>query len=358
MKLTDGTMNHALSMLLPALVLAGCGTTPAPCACDSGVCDAAGACQPPEPSEAHCLDLLVVQRKVEPGCGVFLDATIGNDEAPGTWEKPVLTFGRAVELARRGRRRIIAANLSPAGTDWGTGFELPSGVDLWGGFFNTYNRGWIYYTDPAVHDPDDKVDRRAFIRPPIGLPPLTIVPDTDPPGNDDGVSTLGDLRLVAEGYNEVYESSYGLVVKRGAAVELLRTRAQAGYARWGWDGASPGATPSLDGQSGFPGAPGCTADVVPGGEPIVQVCDGVETTGGKGGDGRATFGSNGGDGQPLPVPNPTRSGLGGAGDSSGTCQDGEDGLTGEPGENGAGGKGIGRITETGYYGLFGESRAE
>ncbi|WP_437311277.1 hypothetical protein [Sorangium sp. So ce388] len=106
---------------------------------------------------------------------------------------------------------------------------------------------------------------------------------------------------------------------------------------------------------GNDGADACTAEAAAGARPVVTVCDdGIESTGGHGGDGSLETGGDGTSGLPEPVGNPDERGLGGSGAVSMNCKDGENGAYGADAERAAGAVGDGLLGVDGWVGVRGE----
>ncbi|WP_159397540.1 hypothetical protein [Sorangium cellulosum] len=107
-----------------------------------------------------------------------------------------------------------------------------------------------------------------------------------------------------------------------------------------------------DGAHGMYGADACSAATVAGGPAVVNPCEGgIQSVGGKGGDGLPDGAGDGEDGDPVPTSNPDHHGQGGLGNrADGGCDGGFTGISGMWGDAGTPGAGIGRITETGWEG--------
>ncbi|AUX29966.1 hypothetical protein SOCE836_020610 [Sorangium cellulosum] len=328
-------------LLLSSPTVLGCGaeTSTPPCA-DGGTCSAG-------PSEEACLEGLAALR-VQDGCGVFASTTQGDDDNPGTMDKPVKTLARAIALAPRAQGRVFACT-EPFLHD----VTLPSGIDLWGGF-NCW-AGWKHATETL------SPEYVASIQPGSSseVAPLTVVAaQDDGEVATDGVSTIVDVHVIADfAPEESIPSTVAMRLWPGAVVEVLRSVLKTSYGRRGADGANgsnlapPGS--AAYGEIGAIGKDACSAATVTGGPAVMTVCGDLVSTGGKGGDGTPDRGGDGEDGKPLPTPNSRDAGLGGAGAKDGApCEDGHRGDDGAPGAPGAGGQG-GRLTEAGWEGVPG-----
>ncbi|WP_437338476.1 hypothetical protein [Sorangium sp. So ce394] len=323
-----------LVFLLP-LAAAGCGTAPGVNDPDGAPpCGGPSTCAGDPIPESVCLEHLAAGRAMD-GCGVFVnDPVLGGDDAnPGTKDRPVTSLPRAIELARTGRGRVFLtrnAFVEPT--------MLPSGVDIHGGFdFLEWER---------QRAPEDPVYAMAKLTAPVGHIPLTLEParagDT---GAADGVSIIDHVFVRSA-------THIGMLVRSGAAVEIIGSWIEAGYGLGGGDGEKwPWPNQAARGPDGQYGGDACSAATVPGGARAVNSCEGgIPSIGGRGGDGLPDGASDGEDGQPSSLSQPTY-GRGGDGDVPGVhCERGQAALHGDPGAVGASGKGRGRIDETGWHG--------
>ncbi|XYI00386.1 hypothetical protein ACMHYB_11780 [Sorangium sp. So ce1128] len=295
------------------LVAAGCSTAPP-----------AGA-----PSESSCLERLAAGIP-EYGCGVFVAGyTSGSDdENPGTRSMPVRSLDRAIELARTGRGRVFACNHPFHGFT-----VLPSGVDLVGGFNCTT---WERENDDPTRITSLISSSRA----------LTVMPPS--PGDTgaaDGVSTIMDVQLWAEGPT-------AMLVHSKTAVELIRAQVHTEAGQAGEDGYPwPSPNRGRHGPDGQEGGDACSAATVPGGAAAENPCfQATPSTGGKGGDGLPDAAGDGEYGEPRVAATST-DGRGGAGEEmDAPCEAGRAGLDGEPGALGTADGGIGHITPRGWEG--------
>ncbi|KYG11183.1 hypothetical protein BE21_08410 [Sorangium cellulosum] len=324
-------------LLLMPLAAVGCGIDLGPYEDEqpSAPCGAAS-CAPAPPPESVCRGYLTADQ-AEDGCGVFVDGFGGDDENPGTRDKPVQSLPRGVALARTGRGRVFLCSRHSGA------ITLPSGVDLVGSFDCT--------NDWKRRNPSDDPIISSF---PVGVA-LTIEPARpDDTGAADGVSTLVNVRI---GTTE----DVGLLARSGSAVEIVRSELFGSPRYRAADDARTLPDPP-EGAPGNGGVQGCSVAPAAGGAPAMSSChDGAVTIGGKGGDGGATASGDGGDagdgGDGVPAPGPDASpddrrwGAGGTGDhGDGRCQDGQPGKDGAPGVDGAPGQGIGRLSENGWIG--------
>ncbi|WP_437947976.1 hypothetical protein WME98_45820 [Sorangium sp. So ce296] len=273
-------------------------------------------------------------------CGVFVSSEHGDDDNPGTKDAPVKTLQRAVGLAASGRgggaaptRRVYAC-----GGAFEEAITLPSGVDLWGGRLCD-GGGW------SPGGPD----QRTTIAPPAGVP-LRVLQ------GEDATSTISGVRAVAaEGAAIDGKSSIAVILSYGGKARLVSSVVIAGNGKDGEPGEDAPSVRAQGGQFGIDGADACTADAATGALPVVTACgEGIESTGGYGGDGGIERGGDGASGQPEPAPNPEGKGLGGAGAGSTACSDGNDGAPGADRGRASGAAGIGYLTADGWIGVRGD----
>ncbi|XXT16522.1 hypothetical protein WME94_40445 [Sorangium sp. So ce429] len=324
------TITAAPLLILLSSWVTGCETT-TPGVLDAGVAPCEGAsCDDEPPPESVCVEHVSADI-LDDGCGVFVAGNFGggDDRNPGTKAKPVYTIERAVELARTGRGRVFICN---------DGFELnhitlPTGVDLLGGFDC---RRWD--RDPRI--PESRLFHRGNYDPPVTIEPA----GPEDTGAADGVSTLADLQLRARG-------AISVLVQSNTAAEILRSKLDVNGGMAGSDGEDwPSNQP--DGPDGVFAAEPCSAAIVAGGAAAVNRCEsGLNSVGGKGGDGLPDSAEDGGDGESASARDPSPSGVGGTAEQDNVrCYSGSDGGPGGPGTQGASGEGIGRLTETGWVG--------
>lgn len=291
----------------------------------------------PEPAAPACANVDPSVAGPDATCGVFVSASLGSDDNPGTMERPFRTLAQAFAAAPEGARRVYAcAEL------FAEAAELPAGVELWGGL--ACADGWAY-AGGAV---------KTTIAPGVaGVIPVRVLSGEAP-------VRIADVRAEAAHGEEPGQSSIAAMVLPGTPVEILRSELVAGNGAPGADGEA-GAGPDgplilPPGADGLPGGAACQSVVNPGGASVMNVCDDLVSISGKGGDGRVILGDDGADGAPWPDPNPLEYGLGGYGENSGhtQCDAGNVGLGGQDGEHGLGGRGYGRLTMTGWEGEKGQ----
>ncbi|WP_437741011.1 hypothetical protein WMF39_35895 [Sorangium sp. So ce1504] len=276
------------------------------------------------------------------GCGVFVSRG-GNDASDGTRGAPVRTLRRAVEKASEpgGTRRVYAC-----AEDFEEAVTLPSGVAFWGGR-DCATAAWTW----------GGKDRFTGIAPAPELVPLVVEAR-----EASMTSAVFGVRLVAADAVRPSGSSIGMIVREGAAVDVLSSEILAGNGADGADGESaPQAWRAPDGAGGNPGRLGCLADWTEGAPPAVTVCeDGTRSIGGAGGEGDVAAGGDGAKGAPAPGAGAMHDGKGGKGGPM-SCTPGENGGDGAPGATGVGG-GIGlgerlkygSISARGWQGFSGQ----
>ncbi|MGK3979635.1 hypothetical protein WMF38_48950 [Sorangium sp. So ce118] len=278
-------------------------------------------------------------------CGVFVSEQ-GNDRSPGTKGAPVKTLQHAIGLAASGRgngelptRRVYAC-----GGEFKEAITLPAGVDLWGGRLCDDGE-WPYGWSPGGPS------HPTIIAPPVGIP-LRVIKGEE----EEATSTVFGVRVeAADASADDGKSSIAMILSPGARAIVRASAIVAGNGKDGQPGEDAPSDRATDGVLGNHGADACTADLATGAPPVVTVCDdGVESTGGYGGDGGLESGGDGASGQPEPAENPDGNGLGGTAAGSSPCQDGEPGKKGLDADRAGGAVGAGYLTEDGWIGIRGE----
>ena len=270
-------------------------------------------------------------------CGIFVSSSLGSDENAGTLERPVRTMGKALALAQEGSKRVYAC-----AEVFYESVEIAAGVEFWGGL--DCAKGWTYIGATT----------KTTLAPEPGLIPLSFLAG-------EGRAGVIDVRAEAADAVQPGGSSIAALVLPGATVEIARSELVAGNGAAGAageQGGGPGAPFQLPkGADGLPGGDACDANSVPDGASVVTVCDGVESVGGKGGNGRLTYGDDGEDGQPVPQNPEGLKGRGGYGQNGNhtQCMSGHVGNPGKDGEHGLGAVGPGRITAAGWEGEKGQN---
>jgi hypothetical protein len=292
----------------------GCGTAPVICGCQDD-CDQTASCDPPPECSAT---------SATPDCGIWVSATKGNDDNPGTQAEPVRTLQRGVDLAGPIGRVYACAETYDAPV------TIPSGVSLHG--------GW------ACQQTWEPTDQRAAIRPLHDVVPLRIVAGA-------GDSLVTDITARAGDAMSPGGSSIAAWVEVDAVVEMRDVELVAGDGAPGAAGEHGGVMPATYGASGVAGDGACTMDIGQGGLVPVTMCDDGPTAGGSGGDGSELVALAGGAGTPD-----LGGGSGGLGeDTTPNCTGGNDGAAGMDGTDGIGADAGGTLTASGYVGAAGTS---
>ncbi|MGK4002376.1 hypothetical protein WMF31_07125 [Sorangium sp. So ce1036] len=331
-----------------ALGLAGAASNTG---CYSDSCADAYLCEipPPEPSPcdgdpatAGALDL----------CGVFVSEE-GDDNSPGTKDAPVRTLQHAIGLAASGRRRGEAPTrrVYACGGLFEEAITLPSGVDLWGSRRCDSGGDWSY--DGSFGGPNELT----VIAPPAGIPVRVLGGKSGAVlAGDDAMSMIFGVRAkAADASASDGKSSIAMILSAGARAIVRASDILAGDGKDGEPGEDASSFRARSGVVGNNGADACTADVAPGAAPVVTVCgDGIESTGGYGGDGGLETGGDGTSGLPEPVGTPENRGLPGRGASSMPCTPGLNGAAGADAEHAAGAVGAGLLDVDGWVGVRGE----
>lgn len=309
---------------------------------------------PPEPPPDPCAGAPDTAPALDE-CGVFVDPMSGDDWSPGTKSAPVKTLQHAIRLAANGRgggerptRRVYAC-----GGLYEEAIALPYGVGLWGSRRCDGGGDWSYegsFIEPTA---------LTVIAPPVEIPVRVL--GRDDPANGvlaagDATSMIFGVRVVAaDASAKDRKSSIAMILNPGARAIVRASKILAGDGKDGEPGEDAPIERAPNGVVGNDGADACTADVVPGALPVVTVCDdGIESTGGYGGDGGLDRGGDGTSGLPEPSGDPADHGLGGVGAAGTECKDGQTGAKGADAERAAGAVGVGHLGFDGWVGVRGE----
>ncbi|WP_437312267.1 hypothetical protein [Sorangium sp. So ce388] len=283
-------------------------------------------------------------------CGVFVSEQ-GDDNSPGTKDAPVKTLQHAIGLAAHGRshdeeptRRVYAC-----GGEFTETISVPSGVDLWGGR-RCDGGDWSY--EGSFEGPDHPT----IIAPPGGIPLRILGEEGAALAGNDATSVIAGVRVVAaDASARDGKSSIGMILSTGARASVRESVILAGDGKDGEPGKDADTERAPDGLVGNDGVDACTTDAAVGALPVANMCDdGIESTGGYGGDGGLDGGGDGTRGQPEPADNPEGKGLGGTGANSMRCEDGRDGAEGADRGRGGGAAGEGYLNIDGWIGVRGE----
>ncbi|WP_437931751.1 hypothetical protein WMF37_21675 [Sorangium sp. So ce291] len=271
-------------------------------------------------------------------CGVFVSEH-GDDESPGTKGEPVKTLQRAIRLAAGGERgdgKGLPRRVYACGGAFKEAITLPSGVDIWGARLCA-GGDWSYVGPNQL----------TTIAPPAGIP-LRVT-------QGEQTSTIFGVRVVAaDASANDGKSSIAMILSQGAKANVVSSEVIAGNGKDGEPGEDAFSERAPDGVVGNDGADACTAEAAAGARPVVTVCDdGIESTGGYGGDGGVEAGGGGTSGLPEPVGNPDERGLGGSGAVGMDCNDGENGANGADEGRAAGAVGDGLLGIDGWVGVRG-----
>ncbi|WP_437283725.1 hypothetical protein WME90_40665 [Sorangium sp. So ce375] len=340
-----------VARVVVALAICVCGASTLTGCPYSDPCWEVEACEPdPVPPPGPC--------EGEPGtaaaldeCGVFVSPLSGDDRSPGTKDAPVKTLQHAIGLAAHGRnhgeeatRRVYACSGEFAET-----ITLPSGVDLWGGRLCD-GGAWSY--EGSFGGPDHPT----IIAPPEGIPLRVLGGDDAEPAGDDTTSVIAGVRVVAADASAPDgKSSIAVILSTGATAIVQDSVIVAGNGKDGEPGEDADTERATDGVVGNNGANACTVDAAVGALPVVTVCgDGIESTGGYGGDGGLDVGGDGAPGRPALARDPDRDSRAGLGADQTRCEDGNDGADGADGGRADGALGPGFLSDDGWIGIRGE----
>ncbi|MGK3985789.1 hypothetical protein WME99_22270 [Sorangium sp. So ce136] len=316
--------------------------------CYSDDCAAGFLCESPPPQPGPC-DGDPAMAPALDECGVFVSEQ-GDDESPGTTDAPVKTLQRAIELAarRRGDGEKATRRVYACGGLFEEAISLPQGVDLWGGR-QCAGGDWSY------GGPLDGQSALTVIAPPAGIPVRVLGGDDAAIAGDDATSVIFGVRAVAADASADGKSSIAMILEHGARAIVQSSVILAGDGKDGEPGEDAPSFRADAGVVGNDGADACTANVAPGALPVVTMCgDGIESTGGQGGDGGLEAGRDGASGLPEPAGNPPDLGLGGSGAVGMDCKDGERGAIGADAERAAGAVDPGLLGLHGWVGVRGE----
>ncbi|XXU71696.1 hypothetical protein WMF41_34245 [Sorangium sp. So ce1151] len=333
-------------LIVGALSTGGAGSLSG-CAYDDGCYDERTCLSPPEslcdgdPATAMALD----------ACGVFVSEQ-GDDNSPGTKGAPVRTLQRAIGLAAhvRGNGQAPTQRVYACGGVFEEAISLSQGVDLWGGR-QCAGGDWSY------GGPLDDQNASTVIAPPVGIPVRVV-------GGDGAVIAGGDVTSVIFGVRAVAadasasdgKSSIAMILEHGARAIVRSSVILAGDGKDGEPGEDAPSFRANAGVLGNDGVDACTANVAPGALPVVTVCgDGIESTGGQGGDGGLETGADGTSGLPEPAATPDNRGSAGAGASSMACNPGVRGADGAPAKRAAGAVDPGLLGVDGWIGVRGKN---
>ncbi|WP_438037306.1 hypothetical protein [Sorangium sp. So ce204] len=326
-----------------ASTLAGCPYSD-PCweveACEPDPVPPPGPCEG-EPSTAPALD----------ECGVFVSPLSGDDRHPGTKDAPVKTLQHAIGLAAHGRghgeaptRRVYAC-----GGEFEEKITLPSGVDLWGG--RLCDGGYWSY-EGSFGGPEHPT----IIAPPGGIPLRVLGAEGTALAGDDTTSVIAGVRVVAADASAPDgKSSIAVILSTGATAIVQDSVIVAGDGKDGEPGEDADAERAPYGLEGNDGVSACTTDSPTGALAVVTVCgDGIESTGGYGGDGGLDVGGDGAPGEPAPAEDSERDGHAGLGADVTRCSEGGDGADGADAGRADGAFGPGFLSDDGWIGVPGK----
>ncbi|MDC0681533.1 hypothetical protein [Sorangium atrum] len=283
-------------------------------------------------------------------CGVFISEQ-GDDSRSGTKDAPVKTLQHAIGLAAHGRghgeeatRRVYAC-----GGEFEETITLPSGVDLWGGRLCD-GGDWSY--EGSFGGPDHPT----IIAPPGGIPLRVLGAEGMALAGDDTTSVIAGVRVVAADASAPDgKSSIAVILSTGATAIVQDSVIVASDGKDGEPGEDADTERATDGVVGSNGANACTVDAAVGALPVVTVCgDGIESTGGYGGDGGLDVGGDGAPGQPALAEDPDRDSHAGLGADQTRCEDGGDGADGADGGRADGALGPGFLSDDGWIGVRGK----
>ncbi|WP_437573869.1 hypothetical protein [Sorangium sp. So ce887] len=317
--------------------------------CYSDSCAEGYLCEPLPPQPSPC-DGHPATAPALDECGVFVSEQ-GDDSSPGIKGAPVKTLQHAIGLAEHGRGRGEEATrrVYACGGEFAETITLPSGIDLWGGR-RCDGGDWSY--EGSFGGPDHPT----IIAPPGGIPLRVLGEAGTALAGDDTTSVIAGVRVVAADASAPDgKSSIAVILSTGARAIVQDSVIVAGNGKGGAPGEDADTERAKDGESGNHGANACTVDAAVGALPVVTVCDdGIESTGGYGGDGGLDVGGDGAPGQPALAEDPVRDSQAGRGADQTRCRDGGDGADGADGGRADGAFGPGFLSDDGWIGVRGE----
>ncbi|WP_437552192.1 hypothetical protein WME97_12770 [Sorangium sp. So ce367] len=277
----------------------------------------------------------------------------GIDNSPGTKDAPVRTLQRAIRLAAHVRRNGQAPTrrVYACGGLFEEAISLPQGVDIWGGRLCA-GGAWSY------GGPLDEQNVLTVIAPPVGIPVRVLGGDDDAvSAEEDATSVIFGVRVeAADASARDGKSSIAMILEHGARAIVQSSVILAGDGKDGEPGEDAPSFRANAGVVGNDGVDACTANMAPGALPVVTVCgEGIESTGGQGGDGGLETGDHGTSGLPEPVGTPDNRGSAGTGASSMPCADGGRGGDGADADRAAGAASAGLLGVEGWVGPRGEN---
>jgi hypothetical protein len=268
-------------------------------------------------------------------CGVFVKPDGSDASGDGTEKNPLMTLGKAIEIAAEQGKRVFACRGS-----YMEAVTVPGGAALYGGL------------DCSAAEWAPSTGEKSEILGPVDMIALRLLG-----GAGAATISIDRFSVKAPSAQAPGGSSVASLAEEGAVVIMTNAELVSGNGAPGAAGMSadavPPATPQPTGDNA--GNPACeTVDTTMPGEMLMNDCGGGEISiGGAGGPSTLFAGQGGDDGFPdFMLPS---YGNGGAGDtacgSGGFGQDGAPGMTGAPG---APGEGLGVLSAAvGYVGASG-----
>jgi hypothetical protein len=252
---------------------------------------------------------------VDDGCGVFVSSSLGKAGNSGAKGASVKSLGEAITLAKAHGRRVYACAESFA-----EALVVTEGVTLYGGL--DCAKGWGYVGDTKKSMLDGPADQIALV---VGSAAKAV--------------ELADFAITAASATVPGGSSIAAVVDH-AELGLTRCDLVAGDGAEGIAG-MPYASAGQAGEVGLNGGDACSANSIFGGDSVVGMCGGAESTSGNGGPGLSNSGGAGSPGLPDGAMNA------GIGEGAMACTPGTKGNDGAPGDPGTGAMALGTLDKTG-----------
>lgn len=304
-----------------AIAQAGCDTTwedyylplTDPKLATDGGSDGGDGGPPPE-----CVPIMAIG-PVGADCGVFVSPA-GDDANEGKQDKPVLTLGHALSIAK-GKPVYACAG----GTPYKEAVTVPAGATLYGGVDCAT---WTYVGGAT----------KSKLTGDAGQVPLTLAMGAGTEIHD--LHVIAAAAVMAGGSSIAVLADHVDVLMKGCVLE-------AGDAMAGMAGA-PYPMAAKGGVNGLIGTDACMGAASLGGLSVVSMCGMPDSISGGGGNGQEFSGLPGGPGSPVAAMNA------GQGEIASACTSGTKGDDGMPGNPGTGAMGLGAINASGFTGLIGE----
>jgi hypothetical protein len=273
-------------------------------------------------------------------CGIFADPDAPEAGSDGSQKMPFRSLQKAVDTAKAAGKPVFAC-----AKPFAEHLQVPSGVTIYGGL--DCGHDWVWAASP-----------RTVVKPAAGVMTKGGSEIAARLSAGAGTTVIEDVDVAAPDGAAPGVSSIAVMIEDTGA-EVSRCDFTAGNGAAGEVGAHLADDPALDGIDGSAGFNICAAQLTnPGATGPMKTCSsGGASAGGDGGSGGPPTGAslNGGNGiagTPPDVNFPS-AGLGGNGQSTTGCTNGNPGADGSTGLSGLGATGLGALSAKGYAGTSG-----